>query len=81
MAKDQITISQVKKVMKPVYEHVHQDGGEIKLIEITSDYILRVKLLKACKKCKLTKLLLKEGMLKIIQRQLPEIKDVEIINK
>lgn len=81
MKQNQITIGDIKEVMKPVYEHVEQDGGDIKIIDITADNVIIIKLLKACSKCKLSKVLLKEGMLSIIRKKFPQVTEVEIINE
>ncbi|MFO8086985.1 MAG: NifU family protein [Bacteroidales bacterium] len=81
MKHDQITINDIKEVIKPVYEHVEQDGGDIEIIEISDNNIIIIKLLKACAKCKLSKVLFKEGMLSIVRKKYPQIMGVEIINE
>lgn len=81
MSNDQISIAELENVLQPVYNHVRQDGGDLKIIELTPQNVLRVELLNACANCKLSKLLFKEGMLKIIQKRIPEIRKVEIINE
>lgn len=81
MNKDQISVETLQEVMQPIYDHVHQDGGNLEILEITADRVVKVRLMNACANCKLSKLMLKEGMLRIIQKQIPEIQDVEVINE
>ncbi|MFW6020134.1 MAG: NifU family protein, partial [Bacteroidales bacterium] len=65
--------------LEPVFDHVKNDGGKIEVIELNNNNILKIRLLHACAKCKLPKLIFKEGILKIVQKKIPEIKDVELI--
>ncbi|MCF8331457.1 MAG: NifU family protein [Bacteroidales bacterium] len=81
MSNNQISIAELENVLQPVSNHVRQDGGDLKIIELTPQNVLRVELLNACANCKLSKLLFKEGMLKIIQKRIPEIQNIEIINE
>ena len=81
MDNTQISISELKEAMEPVFNHVRQDGGDIRIIEVTPQYVLKIELLSACSTCKLSKLLFKEGMLRLIQKKIPQIQKVEIINE
>jgi Fe-S cluster biogenesis protein NfuA len=80
MKKRDISITELKQVMEPVFEHVKQDGGDIEILEVNSDNVLKLKLLYACERCKLPKTILREGILKTIKKRMPEIKDVEFVN-
>ena len=79
MSENSISIEEVNKALEPVFDHVKNDGGEIEVIEVNNNNTLKLKLLYACAKCKLPKMIFKEGILRIVNKRIPEIKDVELI--
>ena len=56
------------------------DGGDMELVEITDDGIVRVRLLGACSDCSMSLMTLKAGLEESIKKIAPEIKSVESIN-
>ena len=56
------------------------DGGDMELVEITDDGIVRVRLLGACSDCSMRLMTLKAGLEESIKKIAPEIKSVEAIN-
>ena len=56
------------------------DGGDMELVEITDDGIVRVRLLGACSDCSMSLMTLKAGLEESIKKIAPEIKSVEAIN-
>jgi len=63
--------------LRPFFE---ADEGDIKLVGIDSDYIVKVELLGACKTCSINDLTLKAGIEDAVKKIAPEIKAVEAIN-
>jgi Fe-S cluster biogenesis protein NfuA len=59
---------------------LHADGGDMELVEITDDGIVRVRLIGACKDCSMSLMTLKAGLEEAVKRVAPEIKSVEAIN-
>ena len=64
--------------MRPFLE---SDGGDIRLIEVTQDYVVKVKLLGACSDCQVSVMTLKAGVEQAIKKMLPEVKEVVDIDK
>ena len=60
--------------------YLQADGGNVSLIEITDDNIVKVELMGACKSCSMSLMTLKAGIEEAIKRAVPEIKSVEAIN-
>ena len=56
------------------------DGGDMELVEITDDGIVKVRLLGACSDCSMSLMTLKAGLEESIKKIAPEIKSVEAIN-
>lgn len=60
--------------------HLHADGGDMELVEITDDGIARVKLLGACSDCTMSMMTIKAGLEEAVKKVAPEIIAVEAIN-
>lgn len=56
------------------------DGGDMELVEITDDGIVKVKLLGACSNCSMSSMTLKAGVEEAVKKAVPQIKSVEAIN-
>ena len=55
---------------------LHDDGGDMELINITDEGIVRVKLLGACSSCSMSVMTLKAGLEEALLKVAPEIKGV-----
>ena len=56
------------------------DQGDIRLVGVDEDMVVRVQLLGACKSCSINDLTLKAGIEDAVKRIAPEITSVEAIN-
>ena len=59
---------------------LHADGGDMELVEITDDGIVRVRLMGACSDCSMSLMTLKAGLEEAVKKIAPEIKAVEAVN-
>jgi Fe-S cluster biogenesis protein NfuA len=59
---------------------LHADGGDMELVEITDDGIVRVRLMGACSDCSMSLMTLKAGLEDAVKKIAPEIKSVEAVN-
>jgi Fe-S cluster biogenesis protein NfuA len=59
---------------------LNDDGGDMELVEITDDAIVRVRLLGACSDCSMSMMTLKAGLEEAVKKVAPEIKAVEAVN-
>ncbi len=66
----------IEKSIEEVRPYLQADGGDISLIEVTSDYIVKVKLLGACGSCPFSLQTLKLGVEDKIKKDVPEVKEV-----
>lgn len=66
----------VAKALDKVRPYLQSDGGDIDLIEVTDDMIVKVKLKGACNGCPYSMQTLKAGVEQTILREIPEIKEV-----
>ena len=56
------------------------DGGDIRLVEITQDLVVRIELLGACADCSMINMTLKGGVESALKNAAPELKAIEAIN-
>jgi Fe-S cluster biogenesis protein NfuA len=52
------------------------DGGDVELVDVSEDGIVKVKLTGACQGCPMSQMTLKMGIEKMIKQQIPNIKEV-----
>lgn len=52
------------------------DGGDVKLVEVTDDGIVRVQLQGACHGCPMAQVTLKKGIERSLKQLIPEVKEV-----
>jgi Fe-S cluster biogenesis protein NfuA len=80
-------MSNMEEITKKVSDSIElirpflqNDGGDISLVEVTNDFIVKVKLLGACGSCPYSLMTLKNGVEQAIRRDVPEIKEVVAVN-
>lgn len=66
----------VQTVLDEIRPMLRRDGGDAQLVEITSDGVVKLKLVGACGSCPMSQMTLKMGIEKRLKERLPEIKDV-----
>lgn len=69
-------IKKIEKSIDEVRPHLQADGGDIRLIEVTPDYIVKVKLLGACGSCPFSIQTLKLGVEDKLKKDVPQVKEV-----
>ena len=52
------------------------DGGNVELVEVTPDGVVKVKLTGACGGCPMSQMTLKQGVEKVIKQDVSEVKEV-----
>ncbi len=66
----------VEAVLNQVRPSLMADGGNVELVEVTPDNIVKVRLQGHCGSCPMAMMTLEMGIKKAIQEAIPEIKDV-----
>lgn len=74
-------IAQIHSSLDQIRPFLIDDGGDIEFIEITDDFVVKVKLLGACKSCSMSTMTLKGGVEETLKRFIPEIKGVVAIEE
>jgi Fe-S cluster biogenesis protein NfuA len=66
----------VENVLNRIRPSLQADGGDVELVEVTDDGIVKVKLQGACGGCPMSQMTLKMGIEKLIKQEVPEVKEV-----
>ncbi|MBA4251007.1 MAG: hypothetical protein C0425_05560 [Chlorobiaceae bacterium] len=70
----------VRKALENVRPYLKADGGDVELIEVTKDGIVKVKLIGACSSCPMSQMTLRAGVERALIREVPGIRRVEAVN-
>ena len=71
----------VLKAIDDLRPYLHNDGGDMELVEITSDYKVIVKLLGSCQTCSVSSVTVKAGLEENLKLLIPEIVSVEALQE
>ena len=66
----------VQKVIEEIRPMIKMDGGDIELVEVTDDGVVKVKLQGACAGCPGATMTLKFGVEKLLKQKVPSVKSV-----
>jgi Fe-S cluster biogenesis protein NfuA len=69
-------IEEVKKVLDMIRPALQADGGDVELVEVTADGVVKVKLVGACGHCPMSTMTLKNGIEKTLKQKVPGVKEV-----
>lgn len=74
--KNEELIKKINATLDMVRPYLQADGGDISLVEVTDDMVVKVKLLGACGSCPYSIQTLKQGVEQTMKREVPEVKEV-----
>ncbi|MCX5832322.1 MAG: NifU family protein [Deltaproteobacteria bacterium] len=66
----------VQKAINKIRPNLQMDGGDVELVDITDDGVVKVKLLGACGGCPMSQMTLKMGIEKHLKQEVPQVKEV-----
>ncbi|MFH1678096.1 MAG: NifU family protein [Candidatus Omnitrophota bacterium] len=67
---------QVEKALDKVRGMLIADGGNVELIDVSDDGVVKVKLTGACGSCPMSQMTLKMGIEQALKKEIPRIKEV-----
>jgi Fe-S cluster biogenesis protein NfuA len=70
----------IERALDSIRPFLEADGGNVKIVELTSDMVLRLELTGTCSSCPMSSMTLKAGVEEAIKRDIPEITKVEAVN-
>jgi Fe-S cluster biogenesis protein NfuA len=69
-------IEEVKKVLDTIRPALQADGGDVELVEVGDDGVVKVKLVGACGHCPMSTMTLKMGIERTLVEKVPGVKEV-----
>lgn len=66
----------VQKALDKVRPNLQADGGDVELVDVGADGVVKVRLLGTCHGCPMSQMTLKMGIEKYLQKEIPEVKEV-----
>lgn len=69
-------IEEVRKVLETIRPALQADGGDVELVEVTEDGVVKVKLVGACGHCPMSTMTLKMGIERTLKDSVPGVKEV-----
>ena len=73
-------LQRVENALDTIRPYLEADGGNVSIEEITSDNVVRLRLLGSCGSCPMSIMTLKAGIEQAIKRSVPEVESIEAVN-
>lgn len=76
---DQDFLLRIESALDQIRPYLEADGGNVKVLEVTNEMVLKLELLGACGSCPMSAMTLKAGVEQSVLKAVPEIKSVEAV--
>ncbi len=73
-------LDRIEAALEKIRPFLLADGGNVKVLDVTEDMIVRLELEGACETCPMSHMTMKAGIEEAIKRDIPEIKGVVAVN-
>tara|TARA_B100000767_G_C19702971_1_gene509245 strand:- start:79 stop:333 length:255 start_codon:yes stop_codon:yes gene_type:complete len=73
---DKKIISRIEDALAEIRPFLESDGGDIHFVELTDEWVAKVKLVGACSSCSISMMTLKNGVEVSVKQAVPEVKEV-----
>lgn len=79
--KDQKFLSRIEDALNQLRPYLQADNGNVSLLEVTDDMIVKLRFHGACRGCSMSTMTLRAGIEQTILRMIPEVKAVEAVDQ
>ena len=66
----------IESALDKIRPALKADGGDVELVDVTTDGVVKVRLTGACGGCPMSQMTLKMGIEKALKGEVPEVKEV-----
>ena len=73
---DNKILDKIEVALQEIRPFLQDDGGDINFIELTDQWVVKVKLVGACSSCNISMMTLKNGVEVAIKLAVPQVKEV-----
>ncbi len=78
--KSEELIRRIETSLDNIRPYLEADGGNVRVLEITKDKVVRLEFMGNCGNCRLSTMTFKAGVEEAIRKSVPEIRSIEVIN-
>jgi Fe-S cluster biogenesis protein NfuA len=68
--------SKIQNAINQIRPNLQADGGDVELVDVSEDGVVKVRLTGACRGCPMSQMTLKIGIEKFLKKEVPEVKEV-----
>ena len=69
----------VEAALAKVRPHLKADGGDVELVDVSDDGVVKVRLKGACGSCPMAAMTFQQGVARIVKQEVPEVKDIQAV--
>ena len=70
----------IENCLEELRPYMQADGGDVKIVELTPDGVVRLEFTGACGCCSMSNMTFKAGIEQTIKKTVPEIREVVVVN-
>ena len=79
-SKKEDLMQKIEQSLDSIRPYLIADGGNVRILEITKDNVLRLEFVGNCGNCAMSHMTFKAGVEDAIKRSVPEITVIEVVN-
>ncbi|MFZ1279977.1 MAG: NifU family protein [Ignavibacteriaceae bacterium] len=72
--------NEIQKALNNIRPYLQADNGDVELVDVSEDGIVKVRLLGACEICPLSVLTLRAGIERAIMKEVPSVRRIEAVS-
>lgn len=73
-------LQRIDLALNDVRPHLKVDGGNVEVVDVTDDNIVKIKWLGTCESCNMSVMTMRAGIEQTLRSKIPQIRSVEAIN-
>lgn len=73
-------LEKIEIALNDVRPHLAVDGGDVEIVELTDDMIVKIKWLGNCENCFMSAMTMKAGIEQSVMGKVPQVKGIEAVN-
>ena len=73
-------LERVEAALEKIRPFLIADGGNVKVLEITDDLVVKLELEGACESCPMSPMTMKAGIEEALKKDIPELKGIVAVN-
>lgn len=70
----------IEGALDNIRPYLEADGGNVRVLELTSDHVLKLEFVGNCGNCPMSTMTFKAGVEEAIRKSVPEISKIEVVN-